>query len=211
MDLLSIQVGVSRAVEVGGRAVTTGIGKHPVGEAKVDVGGVVGDVIVDTKHHGGPDQAVYVYGDHAYEWWRGELGRDLAPGTFGENLTFSDFGNGAVHIGDRWVIGDVIIETTGPRIPCAVLAARMGDDDFAKSFRAAARPGFYARVVQQGPLESGMIVKKIPSSGPVGLLEVFELAYQTGAARDCYERVLSAPIGTRARASFEQRMNRIDR
>jgi MOSC domain-containing protein YiiM len=208
MDLISIQVGVAETLQVGDRAVTTGIGKRPVDAAEVEVGGIVGDTIVDTEHHGGVDQAVYVYGDHDYDWWRRELRRYLAPGTFGENLTFSDFGNGAVHIGDRWVIGDVVLETTGPRIPCAVLGAQMGDGEFAAKFRAAARPGFYARVVHPGALEPGMPVRKIPSSGPVGLLEVFELAYETGAARDCYERVLSAPISERTRDSFVRRMER---
>ena len=43
--------------------------------------------IASKKHHGGPDQAVYVYGEHDYAWWSEQLGRPLEPGTFGENLT----------------------------------------------------------------------------------------------------------------------------
>jgi MOSC domain-containing protein YiiM len=49
--------------------------------------GVVGDTVLDRKHHGGRDQAVYAYAREDQATGRAELGRPLAPGTFGENLT----------------------------------------------------------------------------------------------------------------------------
>ena len=56
---------------------------------------------MDTKNHGGPDQAVYVYGGADYAWWSAELEQELAPGTFGENLTISDLESAPLAIGDR--------------------------------------------------------------------------------------------------------------
>ena len=38
----------------------TGINKQPVLAAQITTHGVVGDAVLDTKHHGGPDQAVYM-------------------------------------------------------------------------------------------------------------------------------------------------------
>ena len=68
----------------------TAIWKHPV-EGRVAVRGVNldGDDQADRTVHGGPDKAVYAYAAEDTEWWAGELGEPLGPGTFGENLTTS--------------------------------------------------------------------------------------------------------------------------
>ena len=67
--------------------------------------------------------------------------QELAPGTFGENLTISELESAPLAIGDRLHISGVILEVTAPRIPCWKLAQRMGDPGFVKRFRAAERPG----------------------------------------------------------------------
>lgn len=92
MRLESIQIAAPRTLDVAGRAIETGIFKTSVGDASVGRLGVSGDSVVNRKHHGGPDQAVYVYSAQDYAWWEAELDGELAPGTFGENLTFADFG-----------------------------------------------------------------------------------------------------------------------
>jgi len=67
MDLLSINIGAARAVDETRSHDITGISKQPVaGPVQVTADGLAGDVIVDTKNHGGPDQAVYVYGGADY-------------------------------------------------------------------------------------------------------------------------------------------------
>ena len=70
-----------------------------------------------------------------------ELGAELEPGTFGENLTIAGLESAAAWVGDRLRIGDVLLEVTAPRIPCHILARRMDDPQFVKRFRAAERPG----------------------------------------------------------------------
>src|SRR5690349_9446811 len=86
--VVSVNVGVVRTVEWYGRAVTTGIWKTPV-DGRVAVRGVnlAGDDQADRRVHGGPDKAVYAYSVEDYAWWSGELGREIAAATFGENLT----------------------------------------------------------------------------------------------------------------------------
>ena len=66
--------------------------------------GLAGDAICDRAHHGGRDQAVYLYGQPDYEFWSAELGRALPPGTFGENLTVADLCSADVCIGDRFLL-----------------------------------------------------------------------------------------------------------
>ncbi len=77
-----------------------------------------------------------------------ELGTELAPGTFGENLTVGGLESMDYNIGDRFHIGTVVLEVTAPRI-LASRWQRMGDPTFVKRFRYAERPGLYCRVIQQ--------------------------------------------------------------
>jgi len=86
----SVNVGAVRTVDGRGQRVRTGIWKTPVG-GRVLVQGVKveGDDQADRSVHGGLDKAVYAYGMEDYDWWAGQLGYGLGPGTFGENLTKS--------------------------------------------------------------------------------------------------------------------------
>ncbi len=151
--LLSVNLGQARALDA--KSGLTGHFKTPVARA-VRIGplGLEGDAIVDTENHGGADQAVYLYDREDLDWWQDQLGRPLGPGSFGENLTVSGLPTGAVALGDRFRIGDVLLEVTSPRIPCLTLARVMGDPEFPKRFLAAERCGYYARVIAEGSVEA---------------------------------------------------------
>ncbi len=151
MRLVSVNIGQEQALSHAKASGKTGIYKRHISTpVPVTAAGLQGDVICDTKNHGGVDQAVYVYGVPDYQWWSQELGHDVAPGTFGENLTVTDLESAEVSIGDRLRIGPVVLEVTAPRIPCVTLARRMDDPAFLKRFRAAERPGVYCRVLREG-------------------------------------------------------------
>ncbi len=91
MKLISINIGQKRTQQNGEKLETTGIYKLPVSDSvKITTLGIVEDFIGSPKHHGGPDQAVYVYGGADYQWWSEQLEKEIAPGTFGENLTISE-------------------------------------------------------------------------------------------------------------------------
>lgn len=151
---------------MGKRTRTTGIFKEPQ-PGRVPVTGVsVGsDVQVDKKHHGGPLQAVYAYAFEDYTWWSEQLGRDLAPGTFGENLTTEGIDITNAPIGQRWRVGTCVIEITDPRIPCSTLRARMGIPGFVKTFASARRFGAYFSIVQEGDVGAGDQIEIVASPG----------------------------------------------
>ena len=68
----------------------TAIDKRAVdGPVPVGTLGLAGDAQCDTKHHGGPFQAVYAYADEDAAWWAGQLDQTITPGRFGENLRTS--------------------------------------------------------------------------------------------------------------------------
>src|SRR5256885_10969664 len=135
----SVNVGTPQTVEWHGRQVRSGIWKSPV-EGRVAVRGVnlEGDDQADRTVHGGPDQAVYAYAIEDTEWWESELGRELGPGAFGDNLTLRGVDVTHALIGERWAVGTTVLEVSSPRIPCWKLARRMDDPLFIKRF---SRPG----------------------------------------------------------------------
>ncbi len=211
MHILSVNVGQRTPITNAKASGITGIYKNPAdGPVVVTSLGLAGDFIADTKHHGGVDQAVYVYGTADYDWWAAELGRSLAPGTFGENLTVAGLASGALAVGDQLRLGEVVLEVTAPRIPCATLAARMGDPAFVKRFRHAERPGVYCRVIRAGQAASGEAVRLEPRHGPtITVLEMFRDAYDKEWDEAKVRRHLAAPIAIRAREDVEERLARL--
>ena len=206
MLLLSVNVGQERAISNAKSYGKTGIYKLPrSGPVEIHALGIPDDVIIDTPNHGGPDQAIYIYGAPDYAWWSQELGKDLLPGTFGENLTVSDLLSADALAGDRLQIGTVTLEVTAPSVPCVTLAARMGDPMFVKRFRSAERPGLYCRVIQTGFVEVGSKVDYLVYSGEtISILEMFRNFYKPRHDLDTLRRYLAAPTPLRGRAEIEQ-------
>src|SRR5262245_32485699 len=100
MHVVSVNVGKARAIDNGKPSGLTGIFKEPQrGPVLVTKLGLAGDAIIDSRVHGGVDQAVYVYGSVDYAWWAEALQFDLEPGIFGENLTVSGLESAPFRIG----------------------------------------------------------------------------------------------------------------
>ena len=211
MHVISVNAGQVRTITTAKSTGPTGIYKTALDSAvQISPQGIPGDAIVNRKHHGGPDQAVYLYGDLDYDWWAAELGRTLAPGTFGDNLTIAGLASAGIFIGDRFEIGRLLLEVTAPRIPCQTLAARMGDPVFVKRFRQAERPGMYCRVIQAGEVQAGQAVKYLPSRGErISLVEMFRDHYEPVLSEAQLRRYLAAPIASRERVGKETQLKKI--
>jgi len=206
MQVISINIGKATRLGSGRNAAETGIDKCPAaGHVFVGTTGLHGDAVCDRVHHGGADQAVYVYRTEDYAWWSERLGPKVAIGTFGENLTITGLPPD-LNVGTRLEIGDVTLEATAPRIPCATLATRMHDEHFGLAFRRAERPGFYFRVLREGDVTAGDPVRLVETAtGNVSILELFRLNYEPHPAADALRRALAAPIAARARAKILKR------
>lgn len=211
MQLISINLGQERMIQGKKRSWKTGIYKFPVQTSlRVALSGFSDDVICDRKNHGGLDQALYVYGAADYAWWSTLLGHELSPGTFGENLTIDDLESAPIRIGDRLVVGTVILEVTAPRIPCNTLAIRMGDPLFVEQFRQAERPGLYCRVIQEGWIQNGDPVSLKPYPGEtISVIEMFRDFYDPNPSEAALRRYLAAPISARSRAEKEKQLEKL--
>jgi len=208
MKLVSINIGQEKTLQNKGRAEQTGIFKLPSSDpAKIARLGLDGDVIISKKHHGGPDQAIYVYGTADYEWWAKELGREILPGTFGDNLTISSLESAQFNIGDYLHFGEVTLQITAPRIPCGTFAARMEDSHWVKKFRQAERPGLYCRVLKEGTVKTGEVVSFEKYMGAtISIVEVFRDYYENNKSEETIQRHLRAPVAIRVRLSLEKEL-----
>ncbi|NGO13517.1 MOSC domain-containing protein [Streptomyces sp. HC44] len=143
----------------------TGIDKRPVdgpvrvaapGPKGVGASGVAGDAVCETRHHGGDHQAVYAFAREDLDDWEGELGRPLASGTFGENLTTEGLDVSGAKIGERWRIGsEVVLEVTSGRIPCTTFQGHLGEKGWVRRFTRKGAPGAYLRVIEPGEIRAG--------------------------------------------------------
>ncbi|MFC0359027.1 MOSC domain-containing protein [Kytococcus sp. HMSC28H12] len=147
----------------GGADRVSGIDKRPVGELELftpgpaygDGPGVRGDVVGDSQHHGGAQKAVYAYAREELDHWEGELGRELACGAFGENLTTTGIDLEALVVNQPLRIGTALLEVSVPRRPCRTFAAWLDERGWLKRFTARGRCGTYLRVVEPGVVRAG--------------------------------------------------------
>src|SRR5689334_20714820 len=126
--LVSVNVGLPKDVAWQGRTVYTGAWKNPVaGKRMVWRLNIDGDGQGDLGGHGGENRAILVYQLESYRHWADELRcGELAPGTLGENFTVEGLPDDQVCIGDRYQIGQAVVEVTQPRVTCYRAGLRIG-------------------------------------------------------------------------------------
>jgi MOSC domain-containing protein YiiM len=107
-----------------------------------------------------------------------------------------------VRIGDRYRVGEALLEVTAPRIPCATFATRMGEPNWVQRFAAARRPGLYVRVLEPGEVAVGDGVDRFggDDSRPL-VVDLMDVWYDPEPDPGLLERLLDSPIAERARAT----------
>lgn len=148
-----------------GETHTTAIRKRAVDDVRwirKDTG-VEGDEIANRNAHGGALRTVYAYAAEDRAFWERQLGRDLPPGSFGENLATEGLDVTGAKPGERWRVGDALLEVTTIRTPCYKLAWVLDEDGIERSFQRAARPGAYLTVIEEGEVVSGDPVRVVRS------------------------------------------------
>ncbi|AWI30513.1 MOSC domain-containing protein [Streptomyces tirandamycinicus] len=172
MELLSVNVGRLRAVEhTSAASGLSAVDKQPVagpvrvfapGPRGTGASGVEGDEIGDPRFHGGEDRAVSAYAREDLDRWERELGRTLADGAFGENLTTTGLDVNGALIGERWLIGSgAVLEVTGGRVPCSTFQGHLGEQGWVRRFTRAGQPGALLRVIEPGTLRAGDPVRVV--------------------------------------------------
>jgi MOSC domain-containing protein YiiM len=192
-SVLSVNVG--RAVSVAfasGKDGRTAIDKRSVpGRVRAGRLGLAGDQQADTENHGGIDQAVYAYASEDMQVWAADLERALRPGQFGENLTTSGLDVTGAVIGERWRIGDAVLEVSCPRIPCSVFQGWMGEERWVKRFTERGASGAYLRVLTEGDLGAGDAI--VVEHRPAHRVTIGETFRALSGEHSLAARLLEAP------------------
>jgi MOSC domain-containing protein YiiM len=152
-----VQVGISPG----------GVPKRPIAVAEVTPEGIRGDSWAHPRIHGGPDQALLLITSEGI----GQLiaqGYPLFPGALGENLTTVGLDRRQMLIGQRYRVGDVMLEIAKMRAPCSTLdvygpSIKKAVYDAKVQANDASSPrwglaGFYARVLRGGLLRPKDII-----------------------------------------------------
>ena len=169
--IVSLQVGLPRAVPLKGRMWESAIVKTPV-EGKVALGkeNLSGDYQANRKYHGGPDKAICAYASEWFPFWKSEFDLDLSGGAFGENLTLEGLPESSLCVGDTLTVGDVLLQISQPRQPCANVSKRWSVSALPRRMEETGYTGFYCRVLQKGELAAGQIVQVTERPHPGWLL-----------------------------------------
>lgn len=158
--VLSVNVGRSKVADWAGLGATSMDKRSVAHPVAVTTLGLATDTQTDTKHHGGPDQAVYAFAREDLDLWSERLGVDLRNGQFAENLTTEGIDVNEAEIGERWRIGSALFEVCHVRTPCNDFKNWMGvsgvdNTHWVKKFTAECRPGPYLRVRDEGIVCAG--------------------------------------------------------
>ena len=141
-----------------------GVPKRPIPAGIVTSLGIAGDGHANPQVHGGPRQAILIITSEGIGELK-EQGFPLYHGALGENLTTQGLDRRAVRIGQRYRIGQVLLEITKLRSPCENLNPygpgihkAVYDQEVQAGNPASPRwglGGFYASVLQAGTLHPG--------------------------------------------------------
>ncbi|HAH23046.1 MAG TPA: MOSC domain-containing protein [Prolixibacteraceae bacterium] len=197
MHILSTNIAQPTTIEWRGQAIQTGIYKHEV-DTPLYLGteDVVNDHVIDRRYHGGTEKACYLYSADHYPFWKQKYPQlTWEWGMFGENLTVTGLHESQIRIGDRFQIGETIIQVTQPRQPCFKLGLRFGSQKVVNEFWDSSFPGVYVRILQPGHVAKGdkfTLLERNPDS--LSVEQVFSLFGKNNQNIDMLKKAIAEPF-----------------
>ena len=197
IDIISINIlGKPEVIKSEYQSVKTAYRKIPIAGEEIQLGmtSFAGDMVQDKKHHGGNDKAICCYNSDHFIKWTNELGFELAPAAFGENLTLK--GETAhesnVFIGDRYQLGEAIVEVSEPRGPCYVIGIRYNYKQFPVHLQQSGFTGYYLRTIRTGLVKKTDQLVHI-SSHPekISVMDVNHVRYHDPTNKEWVERLVN--------------------
>ena len=139
------------------------------GAVRLTLTGFEGDRVGDPTVHGGTDKAVHFYPGEHYPAWEADFvgaGREPHPnlgrlGGFGENISALEMTEDRVQIGDRFRIGEALVEISQGRQPCWKLDHHFGMKGILAAVVETGRSGYYFRVIEEGLVHPGDIIEQV--------------------------------------------------
>lgn len=197
MKVISTNIAKPTTIEWQGQQVETGIYKYAV-QNPIFLGfeDVANDHVIDRRYHGGSDKACYMYSSDHYPFWQNKYpNQDWKWGMFGENLTVSGLNESEIRIGDRFQIGDAVVQVTQPRQPCFKLGVRFGDQSVVSDFWTLPFPGVYVRVLLQSEVKTGDEIIRIESNPEsLSVSQVFSIFHSNKENLELMQKAIAEPF-----------------
>lgn len=216
ISIISINIlGKPEVISSEYQSVKTAFRKIPIETEGIQLGmtSFVGDMVQDKKHHGGNDKAICCYNSDHFKKWKDELGFELAPAAFGENLTLE--GDSALEnnlfIGDRYQLGEAIVEVSEPRGPCYVIGIRYNYKQFPVHLQQTGLTGYYMRTIRTGLVKKTDKLVHI-SSHPekISVMDVNQVRYHDSKNKEWVERLVNLKELSRDwREMFEKKLGKL--
>lgn len=197
IQILSINIrGEAETLVADHQSAKTAYRKNTIkqGEIYLAATGFEGDMVQDTKHHGGNDKAICCYNADRFTYWKKELDFDLKFSAFGENLTLT--GDNAleenVFIGDRYQLGEAIVEVSEPRGPCYMIGIRYNFKGFPLLCQQTGYTGFYLRTIKEGMVKKAdQLIHLSSHPEKISVMHVNQIRYHDFKNKTELERLVN--------------------
>ncbi len=175
--------------------------------------GFAGDITVDTKNHGGNDKAICCYNSDHFKKWETELGIDLDSAAFGENLTLIGLNANEEHIfiGDRYQLGEAIVEVSEPRGPCYMIGIRHNYKQFPVHLQQSGLTGYYLRTIKPGLVKkSDRLIHINSHPEKISVMNVNFVRYHDPENKEWLQRLVQLEeLTLEWRERFEKMLNKL--
>ncbi|TRX95991.1 hypothetical protein FHL15_003133 [Xylaria flabelliformis] len=207
--VLSLRTGKVRPLA--GVKLTSAINKQPRQDrVRLTKLGFAGD---ERQHppHQSPDNAIHQYARSHYDRWRAELPdrKDkFVIGGFGENISTTHLSENNVCVGDKFRLGDAVVQVTMTRQPCFKLNHRFEHKKMATMVQNTGRTGWLYRVLCEGWVEEGdemELIERINPAWPLSRLQHFLYTDRNNA--EALEQLTRLPgLGNELVGLFQKRL-----
>lgn len=173
--------------------------------------GLDGDRVADRRFHGGPDRSLCHYPAEHYSHWRRYFRhlQRIAPASFGENLSTQGLDEAHVCIGDRFALGEAIIEVSQPRSPCIKLDRHHDTRGLSRQLGHSGRTGWLYRTLEPGLVEPGALLRLLDRPFPgASVLRVWRGFHDQNSSEAELSELMQIPaLASEYRRHFGQRLD----
>ncbi|AVV07465.1 MOSC domain-containing protein [Listeria monocytogenes] len=188
----------------------TGIEKKLVQSAYLTTTGFENDAPHNLKYHGGPDRTACIYPYEHYAKWTEMFGEELQVTAFGENLITTNMLESSVQIGDKFQIGETVIQITEARNPCSTIEKFNGIPNLYKAIHKTGLTGYLCRTITPGIIHATDEIKQIhQESHGVTVAFCHEKVLHKKGTKEDLERILAVEaLSERYRDQVEKQIKK---
>ena len=134
------------------------IRKKPVDRLEIFKDRILGDEVVNKKHHGGDLRVLHHFSkvnyDHLKETFS-DISDRFIPGTYGENIYTEELTEKDLYIGDIFQLGSAKIQLTAPRRPCGTINSSYNDNRVLTEVIRSGHCGWFYHILEEGSVSIG--------------------------------------------------------